>query len=161
MSFCTLSVLLAVLLLNKGLSDAQTDVSTGLEPYDLLFDNGVEAYYKGDWMTVILNMERALKNKSLVRKTKAECRLACANKTAFVENIPGVGPAIPGAGSIEDLGFFQSVLKRADCITSCENEKLGAYTFHRVTDEMELEFRKRTPYNYLQVAYFKVKNYIV
>lgn len=157
MSFSTVSVLLTILFLKNGLSDDQTDGSTIPEPYDLLFDNGVEAYYKGDWMTVILNMERALKNKGLVRKVKAQCRLACANQTAFVENIPGIGPAIPGAGSVEDLGFFQSVLKRADCITSCENEKLGAYTLQRVSAEVELEFRKRTPYNYLQVAYFKVK----
>ncbi|XP_076125189.1 prolyl 3-hydroxylase 1 [Alosa pseudoharengus] len=157
MSFRTVSVLLTILYLNNSLSDAQTNGSTIPEPYDLLFDNAVEAYYKGDWMTVILNMERALKNKGLVRKIKAQCRLACANQTAFLEGIPGIGPAIPGAGSIEDLGFFQSILKRADCITSCESEKLGPYTLHDVSDETLLEFRKRTPYNYLQVAYFKIK----
>ncbi|XP_062402344.1 prolyl 3-hydroxylase 1 [Sardina pilchardus] len=157
MSFRIVSVLLTILSLNNSLSDAQTNGSTIPEPYDLLFDTAVEAYYKGDWMTVILNMERALKNKAIVRKIKAQCRLACANRTAFLEGIPGIGPAIPGAGSIEDLGFFQSILKRADCISSCENEKLGPYTLHDVSAETELEFRKRTPYNYLQVAYFKIK----
>lgn len=127
-----------------------------LEPYDFLFDTAVEAYYKGDWLTVILNMEKALRNKATVRKVKAQCRLSCANHTAFGEPLAGMGVPIPGAGSVEDLGFFQKILKRADCVNSCETEKLGTPTLHQVTEEVELEFKKRTPYNYLQVAYFKV-----
>ncbi|XP_036415919.1 prolyl 3-hydroxylase 1 [Colossoma macropomum] len=128
----------------------------GLEPYDLLFDNALEAYYRQDWLSVILHMERALKHKSMVRKVRTECRLACANHTAFEEAIPGVGAPIPGAGSVEDLGFFQKVLKRAECVSSCESEKLGPPSLHKVGDDIELEFKKRTPYNYLQVAYFKI-----
>lgn len=127
-----------------------------LEPYDFLFDTGVEAYYNGDWLSVILNMEKALKNKATVRKVKAQCRLSCANQTAFGDRVDGVGVPIPGAGSLEDLGFFQKILKRADCVNSCEMEKLGHPTMHQVTEEVQLEFNKRSPYNYLQVAYFKV-----
>ncbi|XP_068567975.1 prolyl 3-hydroxylase 1 [Cebidichthys violaceus] len=127
-----------------------------LEPYDFLFDTAVEAYYKGDWLTVILNMEKALRNKATVRSVKAQCRLRCANQTAFGDRLSGLEVAVPGAGSVEDLGFFQKVLKRADCVNSCETDKLGTPTMHEVTDELELEFKKRTPYNYLQVAYFKI-----
>lgn len=127
-----------------------------LEPFDFLFDTAVEAYYKGDWLTVILNMEKALRNKATVRKVKAQCRLSCANQTAFGDQLAGLGVAIPGAGSVEDLGFFQKILTRADCVNSCESEKLGSPTLHQVTAEVQLEFTKRTPYNYLQVAYFKV-----
>ncbi|XP_040059615.2 prolyl 3-hydroxylase 1 [Gasterosteus aculeatus] len=127
-----------------------------LEPFDSLFDTAVEAYYKGDWLTVILNMEKALRNKATVRSVKAQCRLGCANQTAFGGPSSGPGAAVPGAGSVEDLGFFQKILKRADCVNSCEAEKLGTPTVHWVTAEVELEFKKRTPYNYLQVAYFKI-----
>uniref|UniRef100_A0AAQ5YVS9 procollagen-proline 3-dioxygenase n=1 Tax=Amphiprion ocellaris TaxID=80972 RepID=A0AAQ5YVS9_AMPOC len=127
-----------------------------LEPYDFLFDTAVEAYYKGDWLTVILNMEKALKNKATVRNAKAQCRISCANQSAFGEPVAGLGVPIPGAGSVEDLGFFQKILKRADCVKSCETEKLGSPTLHQVSEEVELEFKKRTPYNYLQVAYFKI-----
>ncbi|KAK9528498.1 hypothetical protein VZT92_012652 [Zoarces viviparus] len=126
------------------------------EPYDFLFDTAVEAYYKGDWLTVILNMEKALMNKATVRSVKAQCRLSCANQTAFGDRLSGLEVARPGDGSVEDLGFFQKVLKRADCVNSCETDKLGTPTMHEVTDELELEFTKRTPYNYLQVAYFKI-----
>lgn len=133
------------------LCTSDTDVSSRfvLEPYDFLFDTAVEAYYKGDWLTVILNMEKALRNKATVRNVKVQCRLSCANQTVF-------GVPIPGAGSVEDLGFFQKILKRADCVNSCETEKLGSPTLHQVSEEVELEFTKRTPYNYLQVAYFKI-----
>ncbi|XP_054473034.1 prolyl 3-hydroxylase 1 [Anoplopoma fimbria] len=131
-------------------------VSHTLEPFDFLFDTAVEAYYKGDWLTVILNMEKALRNKATVRSVKAQCRLSCANQTAFGDRLSGLGAPMPGAGSVEDLGFFQRILKRADCVNSCENEKLGTPTMHQVTADVELEFKKRTPYNYLQVAYFKI-----
>ncbi|CAJ1051909.1 prolyl 3-hydroxylase 1 [Xyrichtys novacula] len=127
-----------------------------LEPCDFLFDTAVEAYNNGDWLSVILNMEKALRNKALVRSVRAQCRLSCANQTAFGDRLTGLGVPIPGAGSVEDLGFFQKILKRADCVNSCETEKLGTPTLHQVTADVELEFKKRTPYNYLQVAYFKI-----
>ncbi|XP_056130404.1 prolyl 3-hydroxylase 1 [Lampris incognitus] len=138
------------------MSQIQFSSHATLEPYDLLFDSAVEAYYKADWISVILNMEKAIRNKAAVRKVKTECRITCANRTAFSEPLYGYGPPIPGAGAVEDLGFFQQILKRADCVKSCENEKLGPSTLHKVGEEVELEFTKRTPYNYLQVAYFKI-----
>lgn len=137
-------------------SDTKLSNHFVLEPYDFLFDTAVEAYYKGDWLSVILNMEKALKNKATVRKVKADCRQSCANQTAFGEPLAGLGVPIPGTGSVDDLGFFQKVLKRADCVNSCETEKLGSPSLHHVSEEIELEFKKRTPYNYLQVAYFKI-----
>uniref|UniRef100_A0A8C1XIN6 Prolyl 3-hydroxylase 1 n=1 Tax=Cyprinus carpio TaxID=7962 RepID=A0A8C1XIN6_CYPCA len=126
------------------------------EPYDLLFDNAVEAYYKQDWLAVILNMERALRNKAALRKIQTHCRVSCANHTAFGDPFPGVDVPIPGTGAVEDLAFFQRILKRADCVNACESEKLGPPTLHKVSEAIELEFKKRTPYNYLQVAYFKI-----
>uniref|UniRef100_A0A8C6LYN9 Leprecan-like alpha-helical domain-containing protein n=1 Tax=Nothobranchius furzeri TaxID=105023 RepID=A0A8C6LYN9_NOTFU len=134
----------------------RSDVNQGLVPFDFLFDAAVEAYYKGDWLSVILNMEKALLNKATVQKVKAQCRLSCANQTAFGEPLAGLGVPVPGAGSVEDLGFFQKILKRADCVNSCETEQLGYPSLHQVGEDVELEFQKRTPYNYLQVAYFKV-----
>lgn len=144
------------LLIPLCMSDTSSSSRYVLEPYDFLFDAAVDAYNRGDWLSVILNMEKALRNKATVREVKAQCRLSCANQTAFGDRLAGLGVPIPGAGSVEDLGFFQKILKRADCVNSCETEKLGSPTFHEVTKEVELEFKKRTPYNYLQVAYFKI-----
>ncbi|KAL4658576.1 prolyl 3-hydroxylase 1 [Arapaima gigas] len=146
----------AVALVHCCLANTGSSTDAGLEPYDVLFNNAVEAYYRGDWMSVILNMERALRNKGTVRRVKADCRLSCANRTSFGEPVPGVGVPIPGSGPMEDLAFFYRILQRADCVNSCEEEKLGSPSLHRVSEEVELEFQKRTPYNYLQVAYFKI-----
>ncbi|KAG7263047.1 hypothetical protein CRUP_036449 [Coryphaenoides rupestris] len=130
------------------------------ESYDFLFDTAVEAYYKNDWISVILNMEKALRNRAAIRKSKVHCRLSCANQTTFGEPLVALGepiePIEPGAEAVEDLVFFQKILKRADCVNSCETEKLGPATLHRVGEDVKLEFKKRTPYNYLQVAYFKI-----
>ncbi|KAL0978433.1 hypothetical protein UPYG_G00170330 [Umbra pygmaea] len=138
------------------LSEVQLSSHVILEPYDLLFDTAVEAYYKGDWMTVILNMERALRNRAAIRRVKAHCRISCANQSSFGEPLSSMVVPVPGAGSVEDLGFFQKIMKRADCVNTCENEKIGPPTIHKISEDVELEFKKRTPYNYLQVAYFKI-----
>lgn len=151
-----LAFFFCVILFPSCLSDSSVSSHFVLEPYDFLFDTAVEAYYKGDWLSVILNMEKALKNKATVRKVKAQCRLSCANQSAFGDQLAGIGVPVPGRGSLDDLGFFQKILKRADCVNSCETENLGSPTLHQVTENVELEFHKRTPYNYLQVAYFKV-----
>ncbi|KAM8867575.1 prolyl 3-hydroxylase 1 [Synchiropus picturatus] len=127
-----------------------------LEPSDSLFDSAVEAYYRGEWLSVILNMEKALRNKAAVRRVKAQCRISCANRTAFGLPLAGLGVPVPGAGSVQDLAFFQKVIQRAECVKSCEWEKLGSPTMHLYSEQVELEFKKRTPYNYLQVAYFKI-----
>lgn len=158
-TFPTMELRSALFLLCLAAPLCRSDFSSGtpLEPYDFLFDTAVEAYYRGDWLSVILNMEKALRNKATVRKVKADCRLSCANQTAYGEPLAGLGVPVPGVGSVEDLGFFQKVIKRADCVNSCETEKLGSPTLHLVSQEVELEFKKRTPYNYLQVAYFKVE----
>ncbi|KAG7477705.1 hypothetical protein MATL_G00072570 [Megalops atlanticus] len=148
--------IISISLISPCFMDTPININAGLEPYDMLFDNAVEAYYKQDWISVILNMERALRNKVAVRRVRAHCRLSCANQTAFGDPIPGLGVPVPGTGSVEDLGFFQKILKRASCVNSCESEKLGPPSYHKVSEEVELEFKKRTPYNYLQVAYFKI-----
>ncbi|XP_070701611.1 prolyl 3-hydroxylase 1 [Pempheris klunzingeri] len=150
------ALMFSCLVISLCASDTSPGSRFVLEPYDFLFDAAVEAYYKGDWMAVILNMEKALRNRATVRTVKVQCRLSCANQTAFGDGLAGMGVPIPGAGSVEDLGFFQKILKRADCVNSCETEKLGSPTVHQVTEEVKLEFSKRTPYNYLQVAYFKI-----
>lgn len=143
-------------------SAAESDLGSRfvLEPFDFLFDTAVEAYQKGDWYSVILNMEKALRNRAMFRKVKVQCRLSCANQTSFSDHLAGVGVPIPGAGSLEDLGFFQKILKRAECVSSCELDKLGSPTMHQVTEDVQQEFSKRSPYNYLQVAYFKVGRWV-
>uniref|UniRef100_A0A8D2J825 procollagen-proline 3-dioxygenase n=1 Tax=Varanus komodoensis TaxID=61221 RepID=A0A8D2J825_VARKO len=55
--------------------------------------------------------------------------------------------------AVRDLRFFGRLLRRAGCLRRCLPERLSVY---QLGEEAELEFRKRSPYNYLQVAYFKI-----
>lgn len=153
----TTSLWAFLLVSHLDLITSETQTGAFLEPYDLLFDKAVEAYYKQDWLSVILNMERALRNKHTLTKIKSRCRITCANNTAFGEHVFGLGSPVPGTGTVQDLAFFQRVLKRAECVNACETDKLGPRTLHKVSGEIESEFKKRSPYNYLQVAYFKVR----
>ncbi|XP_040182218.1 prolyl 3-hydroxylase 1 [Rana temporaria] len=122
-----------------------------LEPYDFLYDNGVEAYFRFDWPSVILNMEKALRNRDLVRRYRISCSVQCAS----AGDLSGQPRE---AGAVQDLSFFQRVLERAGCVRRCEEERIGAPAVRYVIgEELELEFRKRSPYNYLQVAYFKIQ----
>ncbi|KAM9299317.1 prolyl 3-hydroxylase 1 [Gastrophryne carolinensis] len=133
-----------LLVLGSGLLAAR------LEPYDLLYDSGVEAYQRNDWPSVILNMEKSLLNRELIRRHRVACHQHCASQSDFSGQPPAWGP-------VQDLTFFQGLLERAGCLRRCEQERIGAPAArYRISEELELEFSKRTPYNYLQVAYFKI-----
>ncbi|XP_064353151.1 prolyl 3-hydroxylase 1 isoform X4 [Dromaius novaehollandiae] len=120
------------------------------EPPDALFAAGSEAYARGDWAAVILHMERALRARGAVRARLVRCRLRCANATAWPEEPP---PEPAPEPVLRDLLFFRQLLRRAACLRGCGPAAPSRY---RLGDELDLEFRKRSPYNYLQVAYFKI-----
>uniref|UniRef100_A0A8D0BPN0 procollagen-proline 3-dioxygenase n=1 Tax=Salvator merianae TaxID=96440 RepID=A0A8D0BPN0_SALMN len=127
-------------------------------PADELLAAGVEAYARADWSAVVLYMERALRAREAARARQIECRLRCANLT---EGPGGQLPLPPSSSSapggegtaIEDLRFFARVLRRAACLRRCLPDGVSRY---QLGEETELEFQKRSPYNYLQVAYFKI-----
>ncbi|XP_041061670.1 prolyl 3-hydroxylase 1 isoform X1 [Carcharodon carcharias] len=144
------SIFLTLILAGGNSAQQQEQGHTPLESYDRLFSAAVEAYYRNDWQGVIINMERALKNQMALRRTKIHCWTHCNNKTRF---------AISSSGQefFFDTNFFNTVLRKADCLKECEEDKLGPYSMHQISEELLIEFQKRTPYNYLQMAYFKIK----
>ncbi|XP_064186847.1 prolyl 3-hydroxylase 2 [Anguilla rostrata] len=115
-----------------------------LEPYDLLYDNGVEAFYSSDYKNVVSYMERALSSYSELRRTKVRCRLQCRDQHPFDE-------------SSSDLRFFDAVLHRASCLNECIESVVGSQSMHRVSEDVIQDFHRRIPYNYLQLAYAKLK----
>lgn len=131
----------------------------GLESYDQLFDKGVEAYNRGDWSSVILHMERALRSREALRKRRAECARQCeAQEPSFGALMESPGPGTGSApAALYDIHFFRQIFGRAQCLSSCHLQRLRAPpSMYVISEEMELEFRKRSPYNYLQVAYYKI-----
>ncbi|XP_064253074.1 prolyl 3-hydroxylase 1 isoform X2 [Passer domesticus] len=116
---------------------------------DALFAAGAEAYARGDWPTVVLQMERALRARAAVRSRLMRCRLHCANATAG----PPEGTESQPDPVLRDLWFFRALLRRAACLRGCGPAAPSRY---RLGEELDREFRRRSPYNYLQVAYFKM-----
>uniref|UniRef100_A0A8C6U264 procollagen-proline 3-dioxygenase n=1 Tax=Neogobius melanostomus TaxID=47308 RepID=A0A8C6U264_9GOBI len=118
--------------------------SAFLQPYDLLYDNAVQAFSQSDYGSVVRHMEAALSSFSELRRTKVRCRLRCQDQHQFESNFT-------------DLGFFYGVLRRAACMNPCIEEKLGAQSLHKVSEDVLQDFNRRIPYNYLQMAYQKLK----
>lgn len=123
---------------------------------DLLYAEGTAAYSRGDWPGVVLNMERALRSRAALRALRLRCRTRCATELPWAPDLDlGPDPSLsqdPGAAALHDLRFFGAVLRRAACLRRC----LGPPSAHLLSEELDLEFNKRSPYNYLQVAYFKI-----
>uniref|UniRef100_A0A669EMC5 procollagen-proline 3-dioxygenase n=1 Tax=Oreochromis niloticus TaxID=8128 RepID=A0A669EMC5_ORENI len=115
-----------------------------LEPYDLLYDNAVEAFYSADYESVVRYMEGALSSNRHVRATRVQCRLRCQDQHPFDE-------------SFSDLRFFDSVLRRAACMNKCIEAKVGTQSLHKVSEDVVQDFNRRIPYNYLQQAYQKLQ----
>lgn len=118
-------------------------LTSSLEPYDLLYDNGVEAFSRGDYDGVVRFMEKALKSFSQVRHTKVRCRLECEDQHRT-------------DGFINTDLFFDSVLRRAACLNDCIEAQIGAQSMHKISDDVLQDFHRRIPYNYLQLAYRKM-----
>lgn len=115
-----------------------------LEPYDFLYNNGVEAFYRGDYNNVVRYMEGALSSYAEVRQTKVLCWLMCQERHPF------------DTYSL-DLLFFDVVLQRTSCLNKCIGVKIGTQSMHRVSEDVIQDFHRRIPYNYLQLAYQKLK----
>ncbi|KAJ8277058.1 hypothetical protein GJAV_G00071000 [Gymnothorax javanicus] len=115
-----------------------------LEPYDLLYDNAVEAFYSSDYKNVVKYMEKALSSYSELRRTKVRCRLRCKDRHPFDV-------------SFSQLRFFDAVLHRASCLNECIESVVGSQSMHRVSEDVIQDFQRRIPYNYLQLAYAKLK----
>ncbi|XP_055259732.1 prolyl 3-hydroxylase 1 [Moschus berezovskii] len=135
-------------------AEAESEAGWDLTAPDLLFAEGTAAYARGDWAGVVLSMERALRSRAALRALRLRCRTRCAADLPW-EVDPDSAPSLAqasGASALHDLRFFGGLLRRAACLRRC----LGPSTAHSLSEELELEFRKRSPYNYLQVAYFKI-----
>ncbi|XP_037246654.1 prolyl 3-hydroxylase 3 isoform X3 [Falco rusticolus] len=139
-------------LLGLGLLLAAAATSPGrLVPYDLLYADGVRAYFARDWGRAAELLQRALHSYAGLRAARRACRAACRREAAFLGGPPA------GSGPWE-AALFGRVLQRADCLQHCLGRRLGAApSAHRASLAIRRDFQQREPYNYLQVAFFQLK----
>uniref|UniRef100_A0A8C9TKI5 procollagen-proline 3-dioxygenase n=1 Tax=Scleropages formosus TaxID=113540 RepID=A0A8C9TKI5_SCLFO len=121
--------------------------SRALQPYDLLYQSGVEAFYSSDYSGVVRYMEEALSSYSQLRRTKVRCALRCEEQHPVEEE---------EEESASELRFFYTLLRRASCLGECVERSVGAQSVHRVSEDVTQDFHRRIPYNFLQLAYRKV-----
>uniref|UniRef100_A0A8C7XF77 procollagen-proline 3-dioxygenase n=1 Tax=Oryzias sinensis TaxID=183150 RepID=A0A8C7XF77_9TELE len=119
-------------------------LSAVLQPHDLLYDHAVRAFYNSDYEETVRAMEGALRSHSQLRSTKVRCRLRCQDQHPF-------------DGTFSDLRFFDVVLRRSACLDKCMEDKVGAQSLHKVSEDVVQDFTRRIPYNFLQLAYQKLK----
>lgn len=151
-----LAALLAVAAAAASRATEESEPGWDVAAPDLLYAEGTAAYARGDWPGVVLSMERALRSRAALRALRLRCRTRCAAELPWAPDLDlGPAPSLSqdlGAAALHDLRFFGALLRRAACLRRC----LGPPAAHLLSEELDLEFNKRSPYNYLQVAYFKI-----
>uniref|UniRef100_A0A8C0ISH9 procollagen-proline 3-dioxygenase n=1 Tax=Chelonoidis abingdonii TaxID=106734 RepID=A0A8C0ISH9_CHEAB len=120
-----------------------------LVPYDLLYADGVRAYFARDWPRAAELLQRALHSYSQLLAARRGCQGRCREEAGF---------AGPPAAPCWETRFFDRVLQRAECLGECLGRRLGSEpSLHRASREIQEDFEQREPYNYLQVALFQLK----
>lgn len=126
-----------------------TSPPSRLAPYDLLYADGVRAYFARDWGRAAELLQRSLHSYAGLRAARRSCRASCRREAAFLGDPPAAGPW--------EAALFERVLQRADCLQHCLGGRLGAApSAHRASLAVRRDFEQREPYNYLQVAFFQV-----
>ncbi|XP_073409063.1 prolyl 3-hydroxylase 3 [Dendrobates tinctorius] len=120
-----------LLLLSLGLVHAVT-----LQPPDELLWDGVSLFSRGEWSEARDKLRGALRSLREVRGVRLRCGEECGLRGAQLE---------------------EAVMERADCLLSCERLQLGEPSLYRLTQDTERTFRKGAPYNYLQVAHYRLE----
>nr|XP_056704398.1 prolyl 3-hydroxylase 3 [Euleptes europaea] len=121
-----------------------------LAPFDLLYADGVRAYFAQDWPRAAQLLQRALESHARLRDARRRCQRACRAEAGWAAATP---PGRPW-----EAGFFERLLQRAECVQGCLGRRLdGPPSLHRAAAEVRRGFEEREPYNYLQVAFFKLK----
>uniref|UniRef100_A0ACB8ERV6 Uncharacterized protein n=1 Tax=Sphaerodactylus townsendi TaxID=933632 RepID=A0ACB8ERV6_9SAUR len=140
-----------LLLLLLGLAFSPGSPSP-LAPFDLLYADGVRAYFAQDWPRAAELLQRALDSYARLQDVRRRCQRGCRAEAGWAA---GEAPLL---GRPWETGFFERVLQRAECLQECLARRLdGQPSLHRSTAEIQRDMERREPYNYLQVAFFKLK----
>ncbi|XP_044155661.1 prolyl 3-hydroxylase 3 [Bufo gargarizans] len=120
-----------LLLLCLGLARSLT-----LQPPDELLWDGVSLFSRGQWSDARDKLWGALRSLQEVRGVRLRCGDQCGLQGAQLE---------------------EAVMERAECLLSCERLQMGEPSRYRLTQDTEKTFHKGAPYNYLQVAHYRLE----
>lgn len=143
--------------LSEGLDNPETEKFASSKPadadgeaeqtFDKLYEQGVWAYDDQLWYSCASNIEKAIKDYKLYKKTLSDCRLDCS-RGVRASNLSNL------SSPVQDVSTFVKFLKDADCFRRCTEESVTSHP--RLTERLTNAFERRIPYQYLQFCYFKV-----
>ncbi|XP_032069970.1 prolyl 3-hydroxylase 3 [Thamnophis elegans] len=137
------------LLLLAGSCGCFSSGSSQVAPFDLLYADGVRAYFAQDWPRASELLQRSLHSYSQLQEARRKCRSGCQREACFGNQ----SPFEPW-----ETSFFDRVLQRAECLEECLGRRLGSQpSRYRASRVIQQDFDEREPYNYLQIAFFKLK----
>ncbi|KAJ7316987.1 hypothetical protein JRQ81_003149 [Phrynocephalus forsythii] len=166
---CRCLVPLVVVLLAASRAHFPPASSRRLDPYDSLYADGRRAYFAQDWARAAELLQRSLHSYAGLREARRACQRGCRGEAGFAagarpweeregEEGGGGGSFSSSSSSSSSFFFERRLLQRAECLEECLGRRLGGQpTRHRVSRAVRQEFEEREPYNYLQVAFFKLK----
>uniref|UniRef100_A0A8C7E3W5 procollagen-proline 3-dioxygenase n=1 Tax=Naja naja TaxID=35670 RepID=A0A8C7E3W5_NAJNA len=137
------------LLLLAGSCGCFSSGSSHIAPFDSLYADGVRAYFAQDWPRASELLQRSLHSYSQLQEARRKCRGGCQREACFGSQ----SPLQPW-----ETSFFDRVLQRAECLEECLGRRLGGQpSRYRASRVIQQDFEEREPYNYLQIAFFKLK----
>lgn len=141
-------------------------VSPGAPPQapDLLYADGLRAYAAGAWAPAVALLREALRSQAELGRVRRDCGARCAAEPgaalpAAPFDVPGPESPPRRAPGAWERPLLRAALRRAECLSQCAAQRLGpggAARF-RLGRSLRDAFRRREPYNYLQRAYYQVR----
>jgi len=121
-----------------------------LMPLDSAYRYSLEQYAAGNWRESIRYLELSLRVHRLLRDSQLHCNTNCSLAPPLDQT--------PVPREFRELRVFSHILHRAICIRRCKLS-LPAFNLSSPQRDTLLQFESRTPYKYLEHAYFQVRIY--
>lgn len=118
-----------------------------LMPLDSAYGFALERYGARDWVESSRYLELSLRLHRLLKESEARCSQACSRDNMHDSDT--------GIDTDTSLRIIKHILTRAACVKKCK-EEMPVFSKKYPTPETLEAFRTRTPYRYLQFAYYQV-----
>lgn len=141
---CTALLVLAVRCQYERYS-AENFPQADLMPLDSAYGFALERYAVRDWVESARYLELSLRLHRLLKESEARCSHGCTRDNLHDADID----------MDTNLRIIKHILTRAACMKKCKEEMAVFSKKYPKTETMEA-FRTRTPYRYLQFAYYQV-----
>ncbi|XP_065077293.1 cartilage-associated protein-like [Ochlerotatus camptorhynchus] len=147
---CTL--LAYILLTTQYVVAEDTESNNWSESFIDLYERGVQSYLSNEFEDCVYFLEFALDKYKNYYEATANCRIECEYKNRDIKNKGG----FLHPNDLENLHFYELILKRTLCLTKCRNRNSNYLPFEGDFDNYFMDiFQNREAYSYLHNCYTK------